>query len=183
MWEQSGLPGTLVRYVDDFVILISPRWDAEQVLDQVNMMMNRLGLETHPDKTRIVDAKEGFDFLGIHLRLCKSKKPNPKKLWSCRLWPSDRSVANLKEKVSKVIGRRYGLSLEQLIKELNPVIRGWYNYQVRARRPEKRRLKSLNNFIRNRVRIFLKRKYSDETTGEKRIRENLLARLGLFQLV
>lgn len=182
MWAQSGIPGTLVRYVDDFVVLINPWQDADWVLDQIKAMLNRLGLETHPEKTGIVDAKEGFDFLGIHLRLCKVTKPNPKIAFSCRLWPSDRSVSRLKEKVRKVVGRRYGLSLEQLIKELNPVLRGWYNYQVRARPPEKKRFKALNRYIRNRVRIFLKRKYSDETMGAKRIRDNLLVRLGLFQL-
>jgi group II intron reverse transcriptase/maturase len=181
MWQQSNLPGTLVRYCDDFVILLHPKTDRGWILTQVRGMLGRLGLELHPQKTRVVEAKDGFDFLGVHIRLCRVRKPKAKLKHSARVWPSKASTQRIKQKVRDVIGRRYGRTLAQMIKELNPVLRGWSNYHLRAR-GERRRLRKLNRFVRERLRIFLKRKYSDPTRGTRRLLGNLLARLGLFQL-
>ena len=41
-------------------------------------MLNRLGLQLHEDKTRVVHAKRGFDFLGIHFRLCRKQQEDCK---------------------------------------------------------------------------------------------------------
>ncbi len=144
-------------------------------------MLGRLGLELHPEKTRVTKAQEGFDFLGVHLRLCRVRKPKAKLKYSGRIWPSDRSMQRIKQKVREVIGRRFSLELDELIKELNPVRRGWSNYHIRAR-ADRKRLRKLNTFVRERLRIFLKRKYSDQTRGTRRLHGNRLVRLGLFQL-
>jgi len=62
MFQQTRIPGTLVRYCDDFVILL---WkNGKEVVKQVEQMLKRLGLKLHPDKTRVVRAEKGFDFLG-----------------------------------------------------------------------------------------------------------------------
>ena len=180
MWFQSKLPGTLVRYADDFVILLHPKTDPQWILAQVRGMMGRLGLELHPEKTRVMTAKDGFDFLGVHLRLCRVRKPKAKLKYSCRIWPSDCSMQRIRMKVKEVIGRRYSKELVEMIKELNPKLRGWANYHIRAR-GERKRMKRLNGFVRERLRIFLKRKYSDEMRGSRRLHGNLLVRLGLFQ--
>ena len=180
MWQQSKLPGTLVRYADDFVILLHPKTDPQWILTQIRGMLGRLGLELHPEKTRVTRAKDGFDFLGVHLRLCRVRKPKAKRKHSCRIWPSERSMQRIRQKVRDVIGRRFSKTLEEMIKELNPVLRGWGNYHIRAR-GERRRIRELNNFVRERLRIFLKRKYSDPTRGSRRLHGNLLVRLGLFQ--
>ncbi|RLJ21203.1 hypothetical protein DJ031_03680 [bacterium endosymbiont of Escarpia laminata] len=63
---------------------------------------------------------------------------------------------------------------------INPKLRGWANYHIRAR-GERKRMKKLNGFVRERLRIFLKRKYSDEMRGSRRLHGNLLVRLGMFQ--
>lgn len=178
MFMLSGIPGTLVRYADDLVILV---WrNGKQILEKVRQMLSRLGLELHRDKTRVVNAAKGFDFLGVHFRLCKVHKKNPKMKQSCKLWPSDSSIKRIKQRVRELIGRRYGMSLEKMIAELNPVIRGWNNYHIKVH-PELKRLKKLNAFIRERLRIFLKRKYSDQSKGCKRVRDNLAVHLGLNQ--
>ena len=76
MFQMSGIPGTLVRYADDFVILL---WrDGKKVIKQVEQMLGRLGLRLHLDKTSVVKAKDGFDFLGVHFRLCPVRKKNSK---------------------------------------------------------------------------------------------------------
>ncbi len=54
--------------------------------------LGRLGLKLHPDKTHVVKAKDGFDFLGVHFRLCPVRKKNAKLKHFCALWPSERSL-------------------------------------------------------------------------------------------
>ncbi|MHC4537467.1 MAG: group II intron reverse transcriptase/maturase [Planctomycetota bacterium] len=178
MFQMSGIPGTLVRYADDFVILLWRK--GKKVLRQIERMLGRLGLKLHPEKTRVARAEEGFDFLGIHFCLSPVRKKNTKLNMYCALWPSDRSIKRIKERVRNVIGRHYSLSLEDLIGELNPVIRGWNNYHTKARTSRKR-LYKLNGFVRERIRIFLKRKYSDQSRGTRRVHNGLAVRLGLYQ--
>jgi hypothetical protein len=178
MFQLSGIPGTLVRYCDDFVILL---WgNGKGVLEKVRQMLGRLGLELHKDKTRLVDARKGFDFLGIHFRRCRTSRKDAKLKWYCAIWPSDRSITRIKQKLRDVIGRRFGSSLEDMIDDLNPVIRGWNNYHT-ASWPVAKRFNHLNSFVRERLRIFLKRKYTDQSRGCRRVHDNLVGRLGLCQ--
>jgi RNA-directed DNA polymerase len=177
MFQRSKIPGTLVRYCDDFVILL---WKNEkEVVKQVERMLNRLGLKLHPEKTRVVRAVDGFDFLGVHFRLSSVQAGGQRKQY-CAIWPSDRSMKRIKSRVKEVIGRRFSLSLEALIEKVNPVMRGWDNYHKRARCARKR-VRKLNVFVRDRIRIFLKRKYSDQSRGTRRVQGNLPAQLGLYR--
>lgn len=178
MFQMSGIPGILVRYCDDFVILL--RRGGKQVLIRIKQMLGRLGLELHPDKTKIARAEKGFDFLGMHFRLQPVRKKSSRLKESCRIWPADKSLERVKQRIRKVIGRRYSLSLEEMTGELNPVVRGWNNYHNIRGTERKRRLK-LNVFVRERLRIFLKRKYNDPSRGAKRVLDNLPVRLGLCQ--
>jgi RNA-directed DNA polymerase len=178
MFANSSIPGTLVRYADDFVILLYR--DGHQVLDKVRGMLARLGLTLHPAKTRIVSADEGFDFLGIHLRRTPTKSANAQMTHVTRLWPSARSLQRIKDRIKEVIGRRYGTPLEEIVQDLNPVIRGWNRYHTTIR-PVRERLLKLNHYVRERLRIFLKRKYSDESRGYRRVSGAMTARLGLCQ--
>jgi RNA-directed DNA polymerase len=178
MFQMSKIPGTLVRYADDFVVLL---WrNGRKVLRQVQSMLARLGLKLHPQKTRVVRAEDGFDFLGVHFRLCAVFRSNSRLKTYCAKWPSNGSMSRIKQRIREVIGRRYGLSLEEMISKLNPVIRGWNNYH-KATMPVRKRLRKLNAFVRERLRIFLKRKYSDPSRGTRRVHDNLLVRLGLYQ--
>lgn len=178
MFQMSGIPGTLVRYCDDFVILL--RGNGYEVERQVRRMLGRLGLKLHPEKTRVVRAEDGFDFLGVHFKLCAVRKPKSKLKRSCRVWPSEGSQKRIKQRVKEVVGRRYGMSLEEMISKLNPIVRGWNIYHTTVQ-PERKHLKKLNGFVRERLRIFLRRKYSDQTRGQRRARGNLFVRLGLYQ--
>src|SRR5215210_902784 len=66
MWQRDGAQyGTLVRYADDFVVMCTTKKVCEQADKRVRTILMRLGLELHPDKTRMVklsDGEEGFDF-------------------------------------------------------------------------------------------------------------------------
>jgi len=178
LFQLSGILGTLVRYCDDFVILL---WrNGRKVLKEVERMLGYLGLKLHPEKTRVVNAEDGFDFLGVHFRLSTAHKKNGRSRKYCALWPSDSSIRKIKQRIRDVIGRRYSLSLEDLIGELTPVIRGWNNYH-KATQPVLKRMLRLNAFVLDRTRIFLKRKYSDQSRGTRRVHYNLVVRLGLYQ--
>ncbi|MCK4824453.1 hypothetical protein KA005_52365, partial [bacterium] len=60
------------------------------------------------------------------------------------------SIGRIRQRIREVVRRRYSLSLEKLIKELTPVIRGWNNYH-KATRPVLKRLRKLNAFVRERL--------------------------------
>ena len=178
MFQLSEIPGTLVRYCDDFVILL---WrNGERTLERVRRMLSRLGLQLNRKKTRIVRAEDGFDFLGVHFRLCATSRKDAKVRRFCSAWPSNCSMKRIKQRIRDVIGRRYYLSLEEMIMDFNPVIRGWNNYH-KAVQPDIKRFAKLNAFVRERIRIFLKRKYSDQSRGCRRVHNRLPVRLGLCQ--
>jgi RNA-directed DNA polymerase len=178
MFEQSGLKGTLVRYADDLIVAV---WrNGNLVRLQVEKMLKRLKLTLNAEKTRVVNAKDGFDFLGEHFRLKPIKNPKTRHKQHCRVWPSDRSMERIREKVRKTVGRRYSMSLEEMIAELNPVLRGWDNYQ-KAADAQRARITKLNGFVRDRLRIFWKRKHNVETRGLGRLSGKTLAKLGLYQ--
>jgi RNA-directed DNA polymerase len=131
-WAECGT-GELVRYADDFVVLCSTRSQAEQAGHLACEVLGELGLELHPDKTRVVDlreGKEGFDFLGCHLHARMSGR-----LWERGIsryylhrWPSQRSMKRARQRIKDLTGRnRTGSELQDVISDLNLFLRGWGN--------------------------------------------------------
>ena len=127
--------GELVRYADDGVVLCRSAAQAGAALAAVGEILTGLGLRLHPDKTRVVDlreGREGLDFLGCHFRARMSGR-----LWEQRgivryylhRWPSQRAMKRLRDKVRVRTGRnRVGRDVREVIADLNPVLRGWGNY-------------------------------------------------------
>lgn len=127
--------GELVRYADDGVVLCRSAAQAERALAAVGEILASLGLRAHPDKTKVVDlreGREGLDFLGCHFRARMSGR-----LWEQRRivryylhrWPSQTAMARLRSKVRDRTGsNRVGMDIRDVIAELNPVLRGWGNY-------------------------------------------------------
>src|SRR3989338_1010060 len=128
--EQTRVKGKLVRYADDFVILFAAREDAELGLNLVQAKMAELNLSLNMEKTKIVDmtgGKDGFDFLGFHHRRVMSFKY--KRMYA-QHWPKKAAVAKFMRKIKEKIGTRAVLPfpLEDTVKLINPLIRGWMNY-------------------------------------------------------
>jgi RNA-directed DNA polymerase len=127
--------GELVRYADDGVVLCRNAVQAEHALAAVDGILTALGLRLHPDKTKVVDlreGREGLDFLGCHFRARMSGR-----LWEQKRivryylhrWPSQRAMARLRDKVRYRTGHnRAGMDVRDVIAELNPILRGWGNY-------------------------------------------------------
>jgi RNA-directed DNA polymerase len=127
--------GGLVRYADDFVVLCRSRREAEAALHAAGEILAGLGLELHPDKTRVVDlreGREGFDFLGWHFRARVSGRLLERGIRRSYLhrWPSQRSMKRIRGKIKACTGRKRASigDLGDVIAELNPILRGWGNY-------------------------------------------------------
>ena len=132
-WAEQGT-GELVRYADDFVVLCRSAAQAEQAQRQAGALLSALGLVLHPDKTRVVDlreGKEGFDFLGCHFRGRMSGR-----LWEQKRiiryylhrWPSLRAMKRARARVRDLTDRRrVGMQLKDVIDALNLFLRGWGN--------------------------------------------------------
>ncbi len=179
MWRLYGMRGTkLIRYADDMVVLC--RGGARHVLRMVRGFLSRLQLTVNEEKTRVVRVTKGFDFLGMTFRYQKTGRQATKLTHNCYRWPRRKAVESLREKIRSVIGRRYSLSLQEVIAEINPILRGWHNYFKRGNGQPIFRW--LDRFILNRLRIFMKRKFNDESRGTRRLAGDRLDRLGLYRL-
>lgn len=179
MWRLYGVRGTkLIRYADDMVILC--RSGGRHVLRLVRKLLSRLRLTVNEEKTSVVAASQGFDFLGMTFRYQKTSKRAAKLSHCCYRWPRDRAVEAFKEKIRNKIGRRYSLSLQAVIAEINPIMRGWHNYFKLSNGATI--FRSLDRFVWNQLRIFVKRKHSDEGRGTGRLATDRLERLGLYRL-
>ncbi|MBI4570774.1 MAG: hypothetical protein HY723_02405, partial [Chloroflexi bacterium] len=102
--------GVLVRYADDFVVMCATRAACEEAERRVREILRRLKLELHPDKTRRVElswGKEGFDFLGCHLRKRLSGailEKSGRRLYFLQRGPSQRSMKRVRQRVKELTG-------------------------------------------------------------------------------
>jgi RNA-directed DNA polymerase len=136
VWRrQCAHLGVLVRYADDFVVMCRTAKECEEAERRVKIILERLKLELHPDKTRRVDlswGKEGFDFLGCHLRKRLSGpiwEKQRKRVYFLQRGPSQRSMKRVRQRVKELTPRpRCHDDVREVIADLNPVLRGWGNY-------------------------------------------------------
>ena len=108
---------------------------ARAALNAVGEILGGLGLRLHPDKTKVVDlreGREGLDFLGCHFRARMSGR-----LWEQKRivryylhrWPSQQAMKRLRDKIRARTGSsRTGTDIRVVIADLNPLLRGWGNY-------------------------------------------------------
>lgn len=134
-----------IRYADDFVILGETKFLVKDCKEVIEKWLKEMGLELKPEKTRLThtllpqeseDGKAGFDFLGFHIRQFpagkyKSGKNSKGKalLFKTLVTPSEKSKKEHQKKLHDITLKKHSHSPQAaLIKELNPVIRGWANY-------------------------------------------------------
>jgi group II intron reverse transcriptase/maturase len=151
--ERYASLGKLFRYADDFVIVCRTKREAEQALQAVQEVMRRLKLILHPTKTRVVDmGREGFDFLGFHFHKLKSKRTN--KLLPY-IWPSQKAMKAVRARIHDITTRkRLSNPLEEVVKYLNKVIRGWRSYFRIGNSTTK--LQDLDRYVWYRLRQWLR---------------------------
>ncbi len=117
----------LVRYADDWVVMVAGnRADAERLRDEAAAVLLPMGLRLSEEKTKIVHIDEGFDFLGMHIQRHKKRGADRRYVYT---YPTRAALAAVKAKVrSATTRRKVNTSLDVLIHQLNPVLRGWTNY-------------------------------------------------------
>jgi RNA-directed DNA polymerase len=164
----------MVRYADDFVILTGSREEAAAALALVAAWVTENGLTLHPEKTRVGDCRqpgEGFDFLGYRFeagqRHVRSK-----------------SLQRFKDAIREKTRRTRGQSLEYVIADLNPMLRGWFGYFKHAHHFI---FSTLDGLIRRRLRALLRKQEKRPGLGlclddHRRWPNAFFANAGLFAL-
>ena len=133
------------RFADDFVALCRSRQEAEAVLATIQVWVEQHGLRLHPEKTRVGNCMakgQGFDFLGYRFE-------------AGRRWVRPKSRKALRDKIREKTGRTRSGSLETIINELNPILKGWFGYFQQAHRTT---FRDVDGFVRRRLRAILRKR-------------------------
>ena len=160
-WRPSD--GILVRYVDDFVVMCRSQRQAEDALAKARTILSGLGLQLHPDKTKVVDlreGREGFDFLGCHFHARVSGRLLERGIrrYCLHRWPSQRSMKRVRQRVRALTGRnRAHADIRDVIKTINPILRGWGNYFGTGNAA--RKFKQLDRYVFWRLKRLLVSRY------------------------
>ena len=144
--QMSAQGHAIVRYADDFVILCATEADAHHALAQVQAWTAAQGLTLHPDKTHLGDCRQagqGFEFLGYRFE-------------GGRRFVRRKSFKAIRAKIRAKTGRSRGSSLERIVAELNPMLKGWFNYFKHAQGAV---FTILDGFVRRRLRAILRRQH------------------------
>lgn len=123
----GGAVMKIVRYADDFVVMLAgQRADAEALWDEVGAVLAPMGLRLSASKTRICHIDEGFDFLGWRIQRRAWRNRSGKR--AVYTYPSKKALASIVDKIRTLTRRRSHRTLADLLRRLNPVLRGWCNY-------------------------------------------------------
>ena len=133
----------VIRYADDIIILARSRDEAEKALKRTREILEgELNLKLNAQKTKIVHKRQTFEFLGFLFGCGYSDYKIPRK----------RAIKTFKDKVRHLTRRQQPKSMSQIVRELNPVVRGWGNYYLRGNC--QRIFTQLDFWLRNRGTAF-----------------------------
>jgi len=156
----------LVRYADDFVVMVSgTRAHAEDLRDEVAAVLAPIGLRLSEEKTKIAHIDEGLDFLGWRIQRHQQRGGTKRYVYT---YPAKKALASIVEQVRTITRQGTNLSLTVLLLRLNPVLRGWTTYF----RPgvSSRAFQHLRAFTWRRVIGWLRRKHPKATWKQLRRR-------------
>jgi RNA-directed DNA polymerase len=137
----------VIRYADDFVVTSGTKEEAEQARKRAEEILKAMGLELHPEKTRVIDTRESrFQFLGYEFWPRKGQPPGRQ--------PRPSSQEKLKEAVRRKTPRRSGKTLRATVAEVNPTLRGWYGY---FRHSFWNVFRDVDGFVKRRLRSILRK--------------------------
>jgi group II intron reverse transcriptase/maturase len=187
IWEQECKHlGLLVRYADDFVVMCRTESLAREVHRRIGVILERLGLVLHPEKTRIVDlrrGKESFTFLGCTIRKRRSIQRAPH-LHFVQRWPSPKAMKRVRDRVHDLTdAKRSGAKdVKEIVASINPVLRGWGNY-FRTGNAD-REFNAIDGYVHRRVVRWMRRRGGQRARyrWDAWPRERLHEEIGLYRL-
>jgi len=153
--------------------------------ERIIQILKDLKLELEPEKTREVNlgmGKGGFDFLGHHLRKCRSVK-YPRYYFLNR-WPSQRSMAKVRGEIERITSyRRMNIrDAYELVPELNRLLRGWSGYFKSGNAA--RKFSQIERYVWQRLVIFQNRRRGRKRPHFKRdYTYEWYRNLGLYRLL
>jgi group II intron reverse transcriptase/maturase len=154
----------LTRWADDFVVLCQTRAEARRALAVAERFLREeLGVELHPQKTRIVHVSQGFEFLGYKVKQGtgfrlpahrRRGRSNPRNLYAV---PREKSVQRFQDQIRALTRRKAPLKLREVIERINPVIRGWGHFYRKA--DVRRLFHRLDGWVERRIYSFLAKRW------------------------
>src|ERR1700730_15770232 len=146
----------LTRFADDWVITCKSAAEARAAVEAAGRILKQLGVELHPQKTRIVHVREGFEFLGYKIKrgqkklhLPASKIRSQARQGALYAYPKEKSIERFMDQVRQRTKRGISLKTTELIVALNPLLRGWGEYYKRAH--VRKLFQRLDGWIRRRI--------------------------------
>jgi RNA-directed DNA polymerase len=137
----------VIRYADDFVVSCPTQEEAEQAREKAGEILKAMGLELHPQKTRVIDTRTSrFQFLGYEFWPREGKPPGRE--------PRPSSRRKIEDAVRRKTPKRSGKSMRETIEDLRPTLRGWYGYY---RYSFWNVFTDLDGFVRRRLRSILRK--------------------------
>jgi RNA-directed DNA polymerase len=167
----------LVAYADDFVGLC--RQGASEVLAQSRRWFTQMGLTLNERKTRVCNGRqEPFTFLGYTFGPMRYRKDGH---WYLGAAPAKKAVQRIKGRIREILRPTNQAPWEEVVADLNSVLRGWAHYFAYGTRLMAYR--AVEHYVYERVRHFLRRRHKVPSRGTRRFpREQVFGELGVFQL-
>jgi len=124
--KRGGATYRIVRYADDFVIMVhGSRAHADALWDEVSDVLAPLGLRLSEAKSRVCHLDEGFDFLGFCIQRHRKRGTSKQYVYT---YPSKKALASITGKVRALTARSRFAELADLLRQLNWTLRGWCTY-------------------------------------------------------
>ena len=116
----------IVRYADDFVVLVAgTQAHAQDLRQEVATVLAPMGLRLSAAKTKVCHIDEGFDFLGFRIQRRRKRGTAKRVVYT---YPSKKALASIVGRVRALTRRSSHPTLAALLRQLNPVLRGWCTY-------------------------------------------------------
>jgi len=176
-WVREHPETKLVRYCDDFVVLIRRR-RPDGYLRDLQRFLDVMRLKLSEEKTRVVQAQQGFDFLGVRLVLKPTRRDRSRQF--CYGFPSPKSMNRIRQKIREEVGRDYYRSLKEKIEYLNPILRGWANYFSWLNSGE--HFHKIERYVMQRLNRWNRRKQQRVRRRYQKVTGKELYGLGLYRL-
>jgi RNA-directed DNA polymerase len=124
--RQGNATYRLVRYADDFVVLVAgTEAHARALKPEVAAVLAPMGLRLSEAKTTVIHMDEGFVFLGWRIQRHRKRGSQKHYIYT---YPAKKALATIKAKVRTLTRGSTNRSLKTLLQQLNRLLRGWTNY-------------------------------------------------------